>query len=108
MFHISQLKKAFGECKDNEEWIRFLTENNEWIVVPEEIYGYQKNRKGVWEVLISWKGSPRHEANWENYDDFLQSFPDFHLEDKVKLDREYNVRPPIIYQYSRRKKKIEN
>ena len=99
VFHISQLKKAFGECKDKVEWVPFLTENPE----PDEIYGYKKNSKGVWEVLISWKGLPKHEATWENYDDFQQSFPDFHLEDKVKLDRECNVRPPIIHQYSRRR-----
>ena len=61
---------------------------------------------------MSWKGLSRHEATWENYDDFQQSFPNFHLEDKVKLDRECNIRPPIIHQYSTRKnikeKKWEN
>ena len=70
VFHISQLKKAFGECKDKVEWVPFFTENHEWTVVPDEIYGYQKNSKGVYEVLTSWKGLPRHEATWENYDDF--------------------------------------
>ena len=104
VFHISQLKRAFGECAKKEELVPFLTENHEWVAVPEDVYGYQQDGKGVWEVLISWKGQSRHEATWENYDDFHQSFPDFHLEDKVKLDRECNVRPPIIHQYSRRRK----
>ena len=31
-----------------------------------------------------------------------QRFPDFHLEDKVNLEKESNDRPPIFYQYSRR------
>ena len=68
--NISQLKKAFGECANKEELVPFLTENHEWLAVPDEVYGYQKNGKGVWEVLMSWKGLPRHEATWENYDDF--------------------------------------
>ena len=112
IFHISQLKKAFGECTNKEELVPFLTENHEWLAVPDEVYGYQKNEKEVWEVLMSWKGLLRHEGTWENYDDFQQSFPDFHLEDKVKLEQECNVRPPIIHPYSRRKnnkeKKREN
>ena len=104
MFHISQLKRALGECENREELVLFLIENHEWLVIQKEVYRYQKNENGLWEVLMSWKGLPRHEATWENYDDFQQSFPDFHLEDKVKLERECNDRPPIIHQYSRRKK----
>lgn len=53
---------------------------------------------------MSWKGLPRHEATWEKYDNFQQSFPDFHLEDEVNLEQECNVRPPIIHQYARRNK----
>ena len=29
VFHISQLKKAFGECANEEELVSFLTENHE-------------------------------------------------------------------------------
>ena len=104
VFHVSQLKRAFGECKDRQELVPYMAENHEWTTVPDEVYGYQKNDKGVWEVLMSWKVLLRHEATWENYDDFQQSFPDFHLEDKVKLERECNDRRPIIHQYSRRRK----
>ena len=82
-----------------------MTENHEWLAVPEEAFGYQKNAKGEWEVLMSWKGLPSHEATWEKYDYFQQSFPNFHLEDKVKLERECNVRPPIIHQYQIRDRK---
>ena len=107
VFHISQLKRAFGESANSEELLPFLTANHEWKAVPQEVFSYQKNEKGGWEVLMSWKGLPHHEATWESYDDFQQSFPDFHLEDKVKLDRECNVRPPITDQYSRRKNRKE-
>ena len=107
VFHVSQLKKAVGESANSEELLPFLTANHEWKAVPQETNGYRQNETGRWEVLISWKGLPHHEATWESYDNFQQSFPDFHLEDKVKLDRECNVRPPIIHQYSRRRTRKE-
>ncbi|KAA0043343.1 putative ribose-5-phosphate isomerase 4 [Cucumis melo var. makuwa] len=47
-----------------------------------ELFIKEVNAQGCWEVLISWKGLPSHEATWE-YDDFHQSFPDFHLEGKI-------------------------
>ena len=53
VFHVSQLKRSFGECKDDPELVPYMTENREWIVVPNEVYGYQKNDKVVWEVLMS-------------------------------------------------------
>lgn len=31
--------------------------------IPEEIYGYLKNKAESWDVLISWKGLPRHEVH---------------------------------------------
>lgn len=51
---------------------------------------------------MGWKGLPAHEATWEIFDDFKQQFPDFHLEDKVVLEGESSVRPPIILTYSRK------
>ncbi|TYJ97524.1 transposon Tf2-1 polyprotein isoform X1 [Cucumis melo var. makuwa] len=96
--------KAFGDCQNPQDLAPYMTETHEWLAVPDEAFGYQKNAKGEWEVLMSWKGLPPHEATWEKYDDFQQSFPDYHLEDKVKLEVECNVRPPIIHQYQRRKK----
>ncbi|TYK18018.1 Retrotransposable element Tf2 [Cucumis melo var. makuwa] len=73
--------KTYADLKRRH--IEFEEENHEWLAVPEEAYGYHKNAKGEWEVLMSWKGLPSHEATWEKYDDFQQSFPDFHLEDKI-------------------------
>ncbi|KAL0560677.1 hypothetical protein IC582_001087 [Cucumis melo] len=106
VFLIYQLKRAFGECQNLQDLAPYMTQNHEWPAVPNEAYGYRKNDKGEWELLMSWKGLPSHEATWEKYDDFQQSFPDYHLEDKVKLERECNVRPPIIHQYHRRKKDV--
>lgn len=38
-------------------------------------------------------------------DDFNPQFPTFHLEDKVVLEEEGNVKPLIIFQYQRKGKK---
>ncbi|KAA0062156.1 Ty3/gypsy retrotransposon protein [Cucumis melo var. makuwa] len=47
VFHVSQLKKA-----------------------PEEVYAYRKNQATKeWEVFVSWKGLPPHEATWEDCSD---------------------------------------
>ena len=102
VFHVSQLKKMLGEHNETQQDIPYITENHEWRAILVEVYGYLKNKMGGWDVLISWKGLPRHEATREAYDEIQQLFPEFHLEDKVNLERECNDRPPIIRQYSRR------
>ncbi|KAA0035955.1 transposon Tf2-1 polyprotein isoform X1 [Cucumis melo var. makuwa] len=57
MFHASQLKKA-----------------------PEEVYSYRKNQTTKeWEILVSWKCLPPHEATWEDCANFKHQFPEFHL-----------------------------
>ncbi|KAA0055708.1 protochlorophyllide-dependent translocon component 52 [Cucumis melo var. makuwa] len=71
----------------------------------QEEYGYIKNPSTKdWEVLISWKGLPPHEATWEDCNDFKHQFPDFHLEDKVDLEEESSVRPPLLFTYNRKNK----
>jgi len=50
------------------------------------------------------RGLQLHEATWELCTDFQQQFPDFHLEDKVDLEEESSVRPPLLFTYNRRKK----
>ena len=54
------------------------------------------------EVLIKWKDLPDCENTWEDYETINTEFPQFHLEDKVKLVGEGNDGPPIIHQYNRR------
>ncbi|KAA0047226.1 putative retroelement pol polyprotein [Cucumis melo var. makuwa] len=62
VFHTSQLKRAFRECQNPQELAPYMIENHEWLVVPNKVYGYQKNDQGFWEVLMRWKGLPRHEV----------------------------------------------
>ncbi|KAA0034981.1 Transposon Tf2-9 polyprotein [Cucumis melo var. makuwa] len=72
--------------------------------IPEEICGYQKNKVAGWDVLVKWKGLPRKETTWEDYDEIQQRYPELHLEDTVNLEKGCNDRSPISQTYSRRKK----
>ena len=61
------------------------------------------------ELLIQWKGLPDYESSWEWKKVLHGQFPEFDLEDKVNFAEGSNVsyeaiRPPLLYEYSRRKK----
>ncbi|KAK0606992.1 hypothetical protein LWI29_007494 [Acer saccharum] len=45
----------------------------------------------VWQVLVQWQGVPTEEATWEDYDEMVEHFPDFSLEDKGILEERGNV-----------------
>ncbi|KAL0537221.1 hypothetical protein IC582_026196 [Cucumis melo] len=106
VFHVLQLKKFVGDRTGVQPTIQFISENLEWQAQPEEAVKYQKNGNGDWEVLICWKDLLEHEASWECYDENQRLYPTFHLEDKVNLEGEGNVRPPPIkFVYKRRSRK---
>ena len=76
----------------------------EWITELANVLGYRKNPSTkAWEVLVAQKGLPEYEATWEIIEDFKKQFPTFHLE--VDLEGEGNNKPPILLQYSTRRKK---
>ncbi|KAA0061682.1 soluble inorganic pyrophosphatase 1 [Cucumis melo var. makuwa] len=107
VFHVSQLKKAVGNRESVQQLDSYVNENHKWITQPEEVYSYRKNSATKeWEALISWKGLSPHEATWENCSNMKYQFPEFHLEDKVDLEEESDARPPILFMYIRRNKKI--
>ncbi|KAA0046562.1 putative retroelement pol polyprotein [Cucumis melo var. makuwa] len=82
-----------------------LNENYEWEANPVKAIDYRKNKTGTWEVMVSWEEQPNHEATWEVYEEMKCRYPNLHLEDKVNLEGRNNVRPPIIFQYSRKNKR---
>ena len=58
---------------DHGRKLQRLNEKYEWLTQPKEVFGNQKNLTSKkWEVLISWKGLPPHEATWEDCKDFKQ------------------------------------
>lgn len=56
----------------------------EVFLQPDRVEGVQ-NRDSGREVLICWKDLPMYEATWENLVDMDLRFPEFHLEDKVRV-----------------------
>ena len=101
VFNVSQLKNVIGEHSIAHPLIPYISKNHEWMTIPKEVFGFQKNPStGNWKVFISWNGLSSQEATWENCDEFQHQFSNFHLEDKVFLEEECNVRPTIILQYS--------
>ena len=52
---------------------------------PESILAHRYDNEGALEVLVQWADLPQVEATWENASLLNHQFPQFHLEDKVKL-----------------------
>ncbi|KAL0542645.1 hypothetical protein IC582_008834 [Cucumis melo] len=106
VFHVSQLRKLVGQHENIQPTIQFVDENYTWKSEPEEVVEYRKTGAEQWEVLVCWKGLPKHEASWESYEEMKEKFPTLHLEDKVNLKGGSNDRPLIKQVYSRRKKRL--
>ncbi|KAJ9536072.1 hypothetical protein OSB04_un000757 [Centaurea solstitialis] len=84
VFHVSQLKKAIGNHLALPSLPATLTVDMEVLLQPERVEGVREGTSGR-EVLIRWKDLPTYEATWERFEDMVQQFPDFHLEDKVNV-----------------------
>ncbi|XP_038904819.1 uncharacterized protein LOC120091049 [Benincasa hispida] len=71
VFHVSQLKKLLGQQGGSQSVDPLVNENHKWLIEPEEVFCYRphSSRQGR-EILVKWKGLPKHEATWEMLDDF--------------------------------------
>ena len=109
-FHVSQLKKAVGDSVQTVALLVQLTAEGVLEAQPETVLGVRTHPvTGQEEVLIQWKGMPAYESSWEWKKVIQGQFPEFDLEDKVNLAAGSNVRheslrPPILFEYTRRKK----
>ena len=107
VFHVSQLKKAVGKHTSFPTIPSNLSPDMELLVEPLEVRSVrssaQAGQAGT-EVLIRWKGLPVFEDSWEQFEVISAQFPQFNLEDKVRVWVAGNVRPPINFTYVRRKK----
>lgn len=103
VFHVSQLKSTTITPSKISALPPQLNKELEMIVEPEALKGVREKKGSStqeWEVLIQWVGLTEEEATWEDYQKMVEQFPDFHLEDKVKVwgaggDR---AQPLLVYQ----------
>ena len=102
VFHTSQLRKVVGQPDQVLPLPSALSEDFEWLVEPSEVKNV-KNEGNELLVLIKWKGLPDFEATWESATIMAQRFPEFQLEDKLKLLVGRDGKTPIIH-YQRRHK----
>lgn len=104
VFHVSQLKKLVAANKPNQQLPEFLTAEWELTVRPQKVLEVRKLLNGNLQVLIKWANLPEHENSWEYYTILNEVFPDFHLEDKVKLMGGIDSPNPTLKVYRMREK----
>lgn len=88
VFHVSQLKRVHGSVFLPTPIPPQLTVALELEVEPESLLDvrYKHTDTAVLtEVLIKWRNLPSSEATWELFHNIDVQFPEFHLEDKVRL-----------------------
>ncbi|KAK0596469.1 hypothetical protein LWI29_015937 [Acer saccharum] len=100
VFHVTILKKRVGNPSlISSDLPTFDTKGN-MLLQPTIALRYRNWKKGrgmtkVWQVLVQWQGVPREEATWEDYDEMVERFPDFSLEDKGSFEEWGNVETVI-------------
>lgn len=107
-FHVSQLKAAMGTPTLARDLPPQLNEDLELVAHPEEVRGVRYKHNGgatEKEVLIQWEGLTELEATWEDFSKVNMQFPNFNLEDKVKVWAAGVDKPPLLHVYTRKKKK---
>ncbi|WVY92875.1 hypothetical protein V8G54_031963 [Vigna mungo] len=85
IFHVSLLKPARSSEPSPQPLPPMLSEEYMLEVTPEKLLDTQKNAAGEMEALPKWQQLPESEYSWESAAVISTEFPDFHLEDKVKL-----------------------
>jgi hypothetical protein len=102
VFHVSLLKQHRGSPPAEPGDIP-PTHDDRILPEPERAVKAQQ-RRGVWRVLIQWRGLPVEEAAWELLEDFKAAYPDFQLEDELFSQAKRDVMHDV--QYSRRPRHV--
>ncbi|KAI9173394.1 hypothetical protein LWI28_000664 [Acer negundo] len=96
VFHVIVLEKRVGNSSlISSDLPAFDTEGN-LLIRPITTLRYCNWKKGhgmtkVWQVLVQWQEVLIEEATWEDYDEMVERFPDFSLEDKGIHEERGNV-----------------
>ena len=73
------------------------------VPTPQRAVRARLNR-GIWELLIQWKGSDPAEATWELLSSFVATYPEFQLEDELFLGEGGNVTDAFVGKVYRRRR----
>ena len=105
VFHVSQLKNVVGNPDRVLSLPSTVTDDLEWVVEPLQI----KDIRGSGSeqvVLVQWKGLPDFESTWESAHLIHQRFPEFQLEDKLKLLAGRDGKTPVITYYCQKRNRL--
>ncbi|CAH9085924.1 unnamed protein product [Cuscuta europaea] len=93
VFHVSLLKKHIGDAIPSTTTLPPYSGDGQPVFEPEKVISFRniRTRSGVVrEALIQWVSLGSEDATWERVEVIKQQFPDFNLEDKVRLQEEGN------------------
>ena len=88
VFQVSQLRQATGATLSSPTIPSQMNKYLEMITQPKAVLNVRQsnfNGSSHTEVLLLWKDLPSFKATWEDFTTINTQFPDFHLQDKMKL-----------------------
>ena len=82
-----------------------VTDDLEWVVEPLQIKDIRGSEPEQL-VLVQWKGLPDYESTWELACLIHQRFPEFQLEEKLKLLAGRDGKTPVLTYYRRKHNRL--
>ena len=105
VFHVSQLKQVVGNPDRVLPLPSTVTDDLEWVVEPLQIKDIRGSGSEQM-VLVQWKGLPDFESTWESARLIHQRFPEFQLEDKLKLLAGRDGKTPVMTYYRQKRNRL--